>query len=130
MTQDDSPLTREAVTAIFDRRRLAWLESDAEAYMALWVDDMRIELPGRDPIVGKHAYAKLIDESMRSMRPKDWVFHHLAIDGDHVLAEWTIEGEFIANSKRVRWRGMSVSRMQGGLICEWREYWDPSAMRR
>jgi uncharacterized protein (TIGR02246 family) len=129
-SSEETPLTRETAREIFERRREAWLANDAEAYMALWADDMVIELPGRDPIRGKAAYASLIDDSMRSMRPVSWVFHHLAVDGDRVLAEWTIEGEFIAKSRTVRWRGMSVCRLERGLICEWREYWDPAALRR
>ena len=106
--------------------REAWLENDAETYMSLWVDDMVIDLPGRETIRGKDAYAKVINRSMQHMRPISWVFHHLAVDGDRVMAEWTIEGEFISKSKQVRWRGMSICRMERGLICEWREYWNPN----
>jgi uncharacterized protein (TIGR02246 family) len=123
-------IDRDEAESLFQRRREAWLASDAEAYMALWAEDMVIELPGRsDPIRGKAAYSRLIDQSMEAMRPVSWEFHHLAVDGDRVLAEWTIEGEYVARSKLVRWRGMSICRLEGGLIQEWREYWDPSALR-
>ena len=122
-------ISRDEAEALFEKRRKAWLASDAEAYMALWADDLLIELPGREPIRGKTAYAHLIDRSMESMRPVSWEFHHLAVDGDRVLAEWTIEGEYTARSKVVRWSGMSVCRIESGLIHEWREYWDPSAVR-
>lgn len=129
MTSSESPLTRDQAAEIFERRRRAWLANDAEAYMALWTEDMLIQLPGREPIRGKAAYAKLIDDSMRSMRPVSWVFHHLAVEKDRVLAEWTIEGELVAKSKIVSWRGMSICRLANGLICEWREYWDPAELR-
>ena len=122
-------ISRREAEALFERRRRAWLASDAEAYLALWADDMRIALPGREPIRGKAAYAHLIERSMQSMRPVSWEFHHLAVDGDRVLAEWTIEGEYVAHAKSVRWSGMSVCRIEDGLIHEWREYWDPSAVR-
>jgi limonene-1,2-epoxide hydrolase len=123
-------LTRKEAEALFQRRREAWLASDAEAYMALWSDDMQIELPGRpEPIRGKAAYARMIDSSMRHMRPVSWEFHSLAVDGDRVLAEWTIEGELVAKPKRVCWRGMSICRIEDGLIKTWREYWDPAAIQ-
>ena len=125
-----APLKREDVVAIFDRRRKAWLECDDEAYMALWADDMTIELPGHsDPIVGKEAYASMIDQSTKNMRPISWVFHSLAIDEDRVLAEWTLSGEIKATGKTHSWRGMSICRLEDGLIKEWREYWDPASLR-
>lgn len=116
---------------LFERRKRAWLDEDAQAYLELWSDEMVIEIPGRaEPIRGKSAYAKLIQESMRAMRPVAWEFHSLAVDGDRVLAEWTIESEYREAARRIRWRGMSICRVEDGLIREWREYWDPGAMRR
>jgi ketosteroid isomerase-like protein len=127
---ESGSITPSEARELFQRRRQAWLASDAEAYMALWAEDMRIKLPGRaEPIRGKAAYSRVIEESMRHMRPVSWEFHRLAVDGDHVLAEWTIEGEYIAREKLVRWSGMSVCRIEDGLIHEWREYWDPAAVR-
>lgn len=123
-------LTRARAVELFERRRAAWLASDAEAYLDLWTDDMEIELPGRsEAIRGKAAYADLIRQSMERMRPIAWEFHALAIDGERVLAEWTIEGEFRATAKRVAWRGMSICRLVEGRIREWREYWDPASLR-
>ena len=126
-----TPLTRDEADALFQRRRRAWLESDADAYMALWSDDMTIEIPGRaEPVRGKAAYAKLIDDSMKSLKPLSWEIHSLAVDGDRALSEWTLTGEFRANQHGVRWRGMSICRIEDGLIREWREYWDPASLRR
>ena len=123
-------LTRESAAALFERRRRAWLDGDTEAYLALRANDMVIELPGREaPIEGKPRYARLIDASMRRMQPIDWEFHSLAIDGDRVLAEWTIESEVRDEGRRVRWRGMSICRIRRGLICEWREYWEPTRLQ-
>jgi uncharacterized protein (TIGR02246 family) len=125
-----STLTRDRALELFERRRAAWLASDADAYLELWSDDMIIELPNRgEPIRGKAAYADLIHQSMAHMRPLSWEFHAVAVDGDRVLAEWTIEGEFRSTAKRVAWRGMSICRLAGDRICEWREYWDPAALR-
>jgi hypothetical protein len=122
-------LTREAAIELFGRRRQAWLSSDTDAYLDLWSDDMVIEIPGRDaPIEGKTRYRRLVEASMRRMEPIGWEFHSLAVDGDQVLAEWTIEGEVREEGRRVRWRGMSICRIREGLICEWREYWNPALL--
>jgi uncharacterized protein (TIGR02246 family) len=124
-------LARAEVLDLYQRRRRAWLEGDARAYLDLWAEDMVIELPGRaEPIRGKAAYAELIEQSFRGMKPVAWEFHRLAIDGDHVLSEWTISGERRDAGKIVTWRGMSICRLEGGLIREWREYWDPASLRR
>ena len=77
MSKDETPLTREVAREIFERRRQAWLANDAEAYMALWVDDMVIELPGREPIlrrrnstcfIGDHRFGSLEQASLCARR--------------------------------------------------------------
>lgn len=114
---------------MFERRRAAWLAEEIADYLALFADDLVMQLPGRaQPIRGKAAYRKLVEASFSRLRPLSWDFHRLAVDGDHVLSEWTIAGEERASGKRVRWRGMAICRIEGGLIHEWREYWDPAAL--
>ncbi len=123
-------LKRADVEELYERRRRLWLAGDARAYLALWAEDLVIELPGRaEPIRGKPAYAELIQSAFRGMRPVSWEFHRLAIDGDHVLSEWTLVGELRASGKVLRWRGMSTCRLANGLIQEWREYWDSALLR-
>jgi len=125
-----SGLAKELAVELFERRRRAWLDEDAEAYLGLWAEDMVIELPGRDqPIRGRADYAVLVERSFARMRPLAWEFHRLAVDGDHVLSEWTLRGELRTSGRAVAWRGMSICRVEGGLIREWREYWDPAALR-
>ena len=124
-------LTRVEVEDLFERRRCAWLEGDAAGYMALWADDMQIHLPGRsNPIYGKTEYAKVIEQSNKNMLPISWEFHRLAIDGDHVLSEWTISGKVRQTGKTLTWRGMGICIIEDGLICVWREYWDPALLKR
>ena len=122
-------VTTEEARALFERRRAAWLAEDAAAYLALFADELVMYLPGRaEPIRGKAAYTKLVAGSFARLRPVSWEFHRLAVDGDHVLSEWTIAGADRASGRRVRWRGMSICRIAGGVIHEWREYWDPAAL--
>ena len=123
-------LTARAARALFERRRAAWLAEDATAYLALFADDLVMHLPGRtEPIRGKAAYAKLVAASFARLAPVSWEFHRLAVDGDHVLSEWTIEGREREGGRSTRWRGMSICRIADGVIHEWREYWDPAQLR-
>ena len=115
--------------ALFERRRAAWLAEDAAGYLALFADELVMHLPGRaEPIRGKAAYGELVAASFARLRPVSWEFHRLAVDGDHVLSEWTIAGEERVSGRPVRWRGMSICRVAGGVIHEWREYWDPAQL--
>ncbi len=123
-------LNRAEVEDLFERRRQAWLSGDADAYLALWADEMQIHLPGRaDPICGKADYAKVIEQSNKNLIPLSWEFHRLAIDGDHVLSEWTISGEVRKTGKTLTWRGMGICLIEDGLIHVWREYWDPAQLK-
>ena len=125
-----SVLDARAARDLFESRRAAWLGEDAEAYLARFADPLVMHLPGRpEPIRGKAAYAKLVRASFARLRPATWEFHRLAVDGDHVLSEWTLSGVERAGGRTVAWRGMSIARVAGGLIHEWREYWDPAALR-
>ena len=124
-----SDLTKAEAVSLFEARRKAWLEENAQAYMALWAEDMEIELHGREALHGKAAYAEMIQESYAALQPVAWEFHRIVADGDHVLSEWTISGKLRHNGQTVSWRGMSICRIAEGLIQEWREYWDPAALR-
>ena len=116
--------------AAFDRRVAAWLAEDLDAYMACWVDDMVIDVPGRR-IEGRAAYRDLAAGSFAWGRPVAFSVHHLGVDGDVVLADWTITVERRADGVEIAWRGMSVCALDADArIVWWREYYeDPAALR-
>lgn len=119
-----------AAAARFDRRRLAWLAEDLEAYLDCWADDMRFASPVHDPpLVGRVAYAALVRRSAAAVRPVAFDVHHLAVDGDVVLAEWTIRIADRRSGREAGWDGMSRARYRDGLIADWREYWNPADVR-
>ena len=119
----------ETARAAFDRRRAAWLAEDLDGYMDCWIDDMTIDVPGRT-ITGKAAYRELAAGSFAWARPVAFEFHHLAVDGDVVLADWTITVERRRDGATVAWRGMSACELRDGLIVWWREYYeDPVGLR-
>jgi uncharacterized protein (TIGR02246 family) len=114
---------------LFDRRREAWLAADLDAYLALFADDLQITMPGRaEPLRGIEPYRKLVARSFEWARPASFEFHHLAVAGDTVLAEWTISVARRDTGATVEWRGMSVCEIRAGRIAWWREYWDPASI--
>jgi limonene-1,2-epoxide hydrolase len=124
-------LTLQEAVELFERRRAAWLAADAEAYLALWAEDMSFQSPVHDaPLVGKAAYAELIHRSLRMIRPVAFTFHQIAVADDRVLAEWDAELEWKEDGRRSVWRGMSVCEIRDGLITSWREYWNPADFQR
>ena len=119
--------TLDDARALFDRRRQAWLAADADAYLDLFASDLEISMPGRaEPVRGRDRYAAIVARSFRWAAPESFDFHHLAVNGDVVMAEWTIAARRRDDAALFRWHGMSVARIDDdGRIAWWREYWDP-----
>jgi limonene-1,2-epoxide hydrolase len=64
-------------------------------------------------------------------KPVSFEFHHLAVDGDVVLCDWTITVERRNDGEQVAWRGMNACKLRDGQIVWWREYYeDPAALGR
>jgi len=122
--------TLEQAIQLFEERRRAWLADDLDAYLALWAEDMTFQSPVHaEPLRGREAFAALVRSSSARLRPLRFDFHHLAVNGEMVLAEWSIEAEMRESGARLAWRGMSVARVRAGLIVDWREYWNPADLR-
>jgi limonene-1,2-epoxide hydrolase len=115
--------------AVFDRRRAAWLGEDVDGYLDCWVDDLVLETPGREPVRGRDAYEAMVRQSFAWAKPNAFEFHHIAVDGDIVFADWTISVERRHDAKVIEWCGMSVAELRDGRIVWWREYYDdPQAL--
>jgi ketosteroid isomerase-like protein len=123
-------LTLVEATALFARRRDAWLAEDIDAYLACFAADLAITVPGRpDPIRGIEAYERLVRRSFAWARPRSFDFHHVAVGPEAtVLAEWSISTERRADGVVAGWRGMSVCAIEDDRIAWWREYWDPAQL--
>jgi uncharacterized protein (TIGR02246 family) len=118
----------EEARAVFERRRRAWLAEDVSGYLDCWDDDLVIETPGRS-IRGRTAYEQLVRQSFAWARPRTFEIHHLAVDGDVALADWTISVNRRRDEAVVEWRGMSAARLHNDRIVWWREYYeDPAAL--
>jgi ketosteroid isomerase-like protein len=121
----------EEARAVFERRRVAWLAEDVDGYLDCWVDDLVLETPGRDPVGGRPAYEAMVRQSFAWAEPRAFEFHHLAVQDDVVLADWTISVARRHDGEVVEWRGMSAAALRDGRIVWWREYYeDPAALAR
>jgi len=119
--------THEEAVALFERRRQAWLAEDVETYLALWAEDMRFQSPVHpEPLRGRAAFAALVRQSLAFSRPVRFDFHHIAVAGPMVLAEWSIAVERRADGQPMAWDGMSAAEIHAGRIAWWREYWNPA----
>jgi ketosteroid isomerase-like protein len=116
----------EQARDVFERRRVAWLAEDVEGYLGCWVDDLVLETPGRT-VEGRVAYEAMVQHSFAWAKPRAFTFHHLAVEGDIVFADWTITVERRHDGGEITWRGMSVAELRDGLIVWWREYYDDPA---
>jgi len=123
-------LTIDDARAVFERRRAAWLAEDLDAYLGCFAEDVVLETPGRT-VRGHAEYEPMTRMSFRWAKPVSFVFHHLAVDGDVVLADWTIAVERRSDGGLVEWQGMSACELRDGTITWWREYYrDPAALAK
>ena len=123
-------LTIDEARAVFDRRRQAWLAEDVEAYLACFAKEIVLETPGHT-VRGHAEYEPMTRMSFRWAKPVSFEFHHLAVTGDVVLADWTIAVARRSDGGLVEWRGMSACELRDGVIVWWREYYqDPAALAK
>jgi len=107
---------------VFGRRVEAWLREDVAGYLACWHDDMELTLPGGRVVRGIDAYRTLVEGSFAWAAPVAFEVHYLAVDGDVVLADWTIRARRREDAVVVEWRGLSVCQLRDGRITWWREH--------
>jgi limonene-1,2-epoxide hydrolase len=105
----------------FMRRVEAWRAADLDAYMSCWAHDMTIELP-TGVIRDKETYRRLVAGGFAWAAPVSFDVHHLACDGDVVLADWTIRARRREDDALIEWRGLSVCELHDGQITWWREH--------
>jgi limonene-1,2-epoxide hydrolase len=122
-------MTHADAVALFDARRRAWLSGDLDAYLGLWAEDMTFQSPVHaEPVRGRAAFAEIVRHSMAFSRPLRFDFHHIAVQGAMVLAEWVIAIERRDTGQRLEWPGMSIAEIHDGRIVAWREYWNPTLL--
>lgn len=115
-------LSAARAQAIFDRRVAAWLAEDVDGYLACWHDDCHLVLPGGRQIVGRAAYRTVVERAFAWAEPAAFDVHHLAVDGDVVLADWTVAVRRRGDGTIVTWDGLSVCGVDAGRIRWWREH--------
>lgn len=106
---------------VFARRVAAWLAEDVDGYLGCWHDEMVLTMPS-GVVEGIDRYRRLVEASFRWAAPVSFDVHHLALDGDVALADWTIRARRRDDGVLVEWRGLSACELRDGRITWWREH--------
>ena len=120
VAQDQTP---EAVVRAFVQ---AWCGPDLDRVCALLGEDIEYHNIPMEPLSGKAA----VEGYLRAAGPfeeSDWELLHIAAVGEHVLTERV--DRMVVGGKRIALPLMGVFRVSGGLIREWRDYFDLAMYR-
>jgi len=124
-------MTREAIEAIFEGRRRAWLARDSEALASSHADGGTVASPMFGNLRGHEAIAKSYAALFRTF--PDWTFleETLIIDGDRVAqpfaATATHSAEFMglpASGRKFRIQGVRLHTMKDGRIQDEQRVYD------
>ena len=115
--------TPEAVVRAFIE---AWRGPDLDKVCALLGDDIAYHNIPMEPLVGKPP----VEAYLRSAGPfeeSEWELLHIATSGEHVLTERV--DRMTKGGKAISLPLMGIFRVSGGLIREWRDYFDLAMYR-
>jgi ketosteroid isomerase-like protein len=115
-------MERAEAVAFIEKRRDAWLREDINTYLRMFHDDFTFTVNGVEVVRGRLALENAIRRSYLRFRPAGWEFSEIAVDGQHVLAEWVATTEERATGVTRSIRAMSVCEMHDGLTVWQREY--------
>ena len=111
---------KEAVIAFVD----AWNRVDWPAVEALMTDDVVYQNIPWEPVVGRDTV--MANLATFGVEESDWITHNVIAEGDLVMNERTDRVRMHGVWKQLR--VMGVFKLRDGLICEWRDYFDPAEL--
>ncbi len=123
MGSDLIDTTPEAVVLAFID---AWRGPDLVKVCALLGEDIAYHNIPMEPLVGKPS----VEAYLRSAGPfedSEWELLHIATSGEHVLTERV--DRMTKGGKAISLPLMGIFRVSGGLIHEWRDYFDLAMYR-
>ncbi len=123
MTAGDLDSAPEAVVRAFVD---AWHGPDLDRVCAMLGEDIDYHNVPMEPLYGKPS----VEAYLRSAGPfeeSDWELIHIAVSGEYVLTERV--DRMIVAGKRIALPLMGTFRVSGGLIREWRDYFDLAMYR-
>ena len=104
----------------------AWHGPDLDRICALLVEDIVYHNVPMEPLTGKAS----IEDYLRSAGPFEhceWELLHIAASGEHVLTERI--DRMTKDGKAIVLPLMGIFKVSGGLIREWRDYFDLAMYR-
>lgn len=123
MTRESVDQDPEAVVRAFIE---AWHGPDLDRVCALLGEDVAYHNIPMEPLTGKPA----VEAYLRGAGPfedSDWELLHIAASGENVLTERV--DRMMVGGKQIALPLMGIFRISGGLIREWRDYFDLAMYR-
>jgi len=107
--------------ALLEKRRVAWLQQDVDAYLSLFSEDF-VSSDGVEQINGRAAWEEVVRRSDERASPISWEFHAVGVDGSKILAEYTFTVEPKGTGVRRSVHGMSISEVRDGVFTSHRDF--------
>ena len=108
-----------------------WRRKDIEAVLARVTDDIVwYSHVGTAPKIGKPAMKSFLEAFGAALTDVKWrIFAH-AVSGQQIFLDGADDFVLIENKRRVAIPYMGIMTFRGGLICEWRDYFDRALFDR
>lgn len=111
----------ETVTALISD----WKRKDIDAVMARISDDVVWHSHVGSPVVrGKAAMRAFLETMAAGITDIRWRIHHHAVNGNQIFMEGVDDFVMIKDQRRVAIPYLGTMVFRGGLISEWRDYFD------
>lgn len=111
------------------RFMMAWNARDVDAIMAMLSPDIFYHNIPMEPMCGTAAVRATVERVCASASEIDWIVTHIAATGDGTVLTERIDN-FTMAGRPVSVPVMGAFRCQGGVIAEWRDYFDLDTYRR
>ena len=115
-------MDHEKAVALLKRRRDAWLNQDLDSYLSLFDEDFVFLAGGVEQSRGRTALADAVRRNYELFDPISWEFHEIAVNGQNILAEWTVTLEEKVTGAQRSMNAMFICEIRDGLCTCVREY--------
>jgi uncharacterized protein (TIGR02246 family) len=120
----DRNLSPQQIRSTIEQARKAWIAGDADTLAELFTPDAQLIVPSQ-LWQGREQIRAEIAKFAREYENISITIYRIIIDGDRAAVEWHYEDRERATGKRNQSDEAIVIEFQHGLICYWREYFDP-----
>jgi limonene-1,2-epoxide hydrolase len=108
-----------------------WKRKDIDAVLARVTDDVAWHTHVGSPVVhGKAAMRSFLETMAAGISDNRWRIHHHAVSGNRIFLEGVDDFVLVKEQRRVAIPYLGTMVFRGGLISEWRDYFDRGLFNR